>query len=353
MRNKKINIVFIKIFAVIIPVLWLAACSSGEYVRIKVVNSIPNNYYEVMKGGKNVGIVFLDSKKKLPDPSWEKILHAEMENSIRSLGYFNVIDIASRADRLKEITRSQTGLTSEAIEISKEFALDALIYLEVVNPPRSVCKTGTEKKLVPQKCPKNAKCPPLEVIITVKTLLLNIYISGKIVNIETGQSIAYTTTDAVPLVKKGEKNVECITMQEGFPAAAKTTSMALAQKLSPQISYFAAELNDDPLGSPESSGDKVKDLLNQGNTWAKNNPTDLKNAKEFWEKALKESGNRSAYAFWNLALAFWSEGNLSEAERLFNESFKNGGKKFANSENISIFDKFKSEKKRIELESRK
>ncbi|MCP4130057.1 MAG: hypothetical protein GY754_03470 [bacterium] len=339
----------IPVFGLIL-VITLLACS-GNYIRVKAVSSMPENFMDFMQGGRNVAIVMQKSDVKFPDPGWERILQAEMENSIRSLGYFNIVDIKTRAVRLKEMTRTQTGLTEEEKEVGREFALDGILYFKAVQPPKSECVTTYRTKTV-FPCADRKKCPPKKVKITVKTLKFIIYIKGKLVNTETGQSIAFTNTDPIPVVRKGEKDVKCATEKQGFPQAAKQTVRKLAYKLSPAVSNMRIEIGDDPVGAPKNARKKVKKLLKQGNKWAKTGKQNLVEAKKYWQQALSVSGNRSAYAFWNLAVAMWSEGDLNRAEDYFNRAISSGGSKFSEKSKMWVINKFRQERERIERENR-
>ncbi len=303
-----------------------------------------------MKGGRNIAIIFKKSRVKLEDPSWERTLQADMENSVRALGYFNIIDLSARAKRLQEIQRSQTGLTDEEIQIGKEMKLDGFLYLNVDNKSRSSCKTSyTTKKVYP--CGDRTKCKAEKVKITVKTLQFYLYIRGELINVATGQSMAFTNTNPVGVPVQGEGVKSCMSRQEAFPQAARVSAQRLARSLSPVVTFLRAEIDDDPKGSPEAVEEQVEKLLKEGKKWAKSGRDNIADAKKSWQRALKVSGYNSVYAYWNLGVAYWAEGNMREAEEHFNKAKELGGPDFLSKNKRRTLAKFKQEQQRLSLES--
>jgi hypothetical protein len=334
---------FFKLLA--LPVLLVIVHCSSRGIRVNVVNSMPGNFMETMQGGRNVGIYTIESKV-YNDRGREKIIQGQLENAFRQAGYFNVIDISSRDTRLKEMERSQTGLTDAEIQLGREMALNGLLYLEVIGEPVSQCKTST-KKVRKKKCPT---CIPEDVTVEVKTVEYRIPMRGKLVNVETGKSIVYTQNDAIPLSSNVDENPTCPAESDAFANAAFKSATKLARQLSPYMAVINVEIGDDALGADKSVEDQVEAALKEGNKWARANPPNIPEAKKNWQSALSISNGTAIYAIWNLAVAAWSEGNLDEADAKFAKAQSAGGSKFMNSDKVNIVNKFKAEQQRTNAE---
>ncbi len=96
----------------------------------------------------------------------------------------------------------------------------------------------------------------------------------------------------------------------------------------------------------------MKSLLSSGIKWLQTDSPNLELAKKDWEKALLVSGNSSASALWNLAIYYWSKGEVEKADEFFNKSNDRGGEDWIDSKKRNIISKFHLEKDRIQLENK-
>ncbi len=329
----------------------------GSYIKIPVVTSMPADFLNVLQGGKKIGI----AATVKPDMAFEStsgdiaaVLKGSTENALQGFGYFTMVDIASRQDRMKELVRSQQGLTQFALEAGKEFAINGLIYLNVPQNPIYECKTRRFIKEV-QDCPKKGKCSTIKVPYISKILFTTVFIQAKLVNTETGRSLSYSYQKPFEIENSAPSNqgVDCPARSQGFDAAARRASFTVAKHLSPEVRMVDIVVGSEPIGVAGPHQKSVEALLKQGIKWVEISPPNFEEAKKTWLEALRISDYSAAFAYWNLAVAFWAEGNLVQSEDNFRKSMSKGGPEFMSGKKMQIYSMFLKEKKRIEIEKQK
>ncbi|MEM7183242.1 MAG: hypothetical protein AAF518_20185 [Spirochaetota bacterium] len=340
------------IFA-ILSLLGLLFWGCASYIRVPIVKSMPAKYMKVMHGGRNIAIVMQKKNNRFAPGygDWQRVLQGSVENSLQSYGFFRVIDVSSRAQRLKELALSQTGITESVKEVGREFALDGLLYIEMPNAPYSSCKRRRSEhnrskcvKYVDKKCIRYIRWKETKFTGVLTT---QVPLKGKLINIETGESILYTFNEpSTSSSSLGDPS--CPSKINGFSRAAKRAGDAVALNLSPKMGSLEADLETSTIGVSSQLEDDVAKHLKLGVKWAENKPPDFEEAQKSWKKAKLLSGDTSASANWNLAIYHWYSGNMDDAAKEFGKSKSNGGPDWLDSDKMQILSKFKQEKKRMD-----
>lgn len=333
--------------------LLVSSCST--YMKIPVVKYMPQKYMKVMKGGRNIAIIMEDKKTRHVSGygDWKGTLRGSIENSLQSQGFFRIIDISSREKRLKELAAMQTGITDVVKEMGREFAIDGLLYIEMPAAPASSC-TRKRSEHSHSKCVRRnleGKCIKYKKYIDIKytgVLTTQVAVKGKLINVQTGESIVYTYSQPTRS-QSSLGDPSCPSRLDGFSRAANQAGYAIARHLSPQMGNLEADLESDPVGVPDELEDEVETHLKNGIKWAEKEPPDFDEAYKSWRKAKQIAGNTSPSANWNLAIYQWFKGNMVEAEEEFRSAKTNGGPDWLDDDKMTILAKFKEEKKRLEM----
>ena len=347
------------------------------YIKIPVVSQIPSDYMKLMKGGKRIAVVARSARQLDLNQysNWTGVLQGTLESTLSKYGYFTLVDLAGRKDRLREIALSRSGLTADEKEIGQELAIDGFLYIDVPKQPLYDCKQH-EKWTQKTKCTRKEKIttpptdsereharksgtvaqPKTKTICVQKTTTVHrtvfyitymtVFLDGRLVNTETGQSISYT--HAEPSTITGSS---CTAHSSMFQDAADKAAGKVAEHLSPRITPLEAPVLDDMVGVPDAAADKVKAYLKKGIEWADATPPNYEKAKGEWEQALESSGLSSASAFWNLAIYYWYSGDVARAEEYFSKAERIGTFKFIKGKKMNIFSKFLHEKYRKSIEA--
>ncbi len=366
-------------FICLLAAFVLTACST--YIKIPVVASMPQGFMQMMKGGKKIAII----AAKSPDGAeysdfgdMTTAIQGAAENAFRDYRYFEMVDIAGRRDRLREIAFTQSGMTAEQREIGQEFAVNGFLYLEVPAPPQADCRMSTRTKQVEEcvardekgKCTRNYF---RTVIISTATLTMRVSVKGRLVNLETGQMMTHLAsnigaarleTDSALLnalnsvrgnstgqyVNESEGGIaSCPSVLTSFQDAVGIAAQDLVMHLSPKIVDYNVVIEDDIAGTPDSAKDAVKGLLKAAIKWLKSDSPNFEEAFENWKQAFDLSGGQSLSALWNLAIYYWATGDLAQADQYFTKVKINPD--FFDDKKMEIYSTFKAEKKRRDMEA--
>lgn len=358
--------------AILVNILLLSSCST--YIRIPVVATMPANFMQTMKGGKKVGIIAVppQTNSQLSEfGDMTSIIQGVAENAFRAYRYFTIVDISSRAQRMQEIALSQTGATNEQRQIGQEMSINAFLYIEVPNPPQAECKQSSrqETRNVCAQYDSNRKCLKYNthfVNISNATLTVKVAVKGRLVNIETGRTLTYTAsnmggqtmnnnlmrsfTGNGQYINEVENGIaSCPSVLAAFEKEVNKAAQDLAANLSPKVIDYAVIIEDDLAGTPADAKEEVKAQLKMAINWLNNANPNLDSAYDNWNQALNLSGNQSLAALWNIAVYYWSMGDLDQAEKYFNQVKLNPN--FFNSQKMENYNRFVEEKKRRQLES--
>ena len=350
---------YICIFSVLTTLLY----GCGTFIKIPVVTSMPRNVQRVMKGKKKVGIVLLPFKggglSGLGlNTDWSRTVHGAVQNAVENAGYFTVVDISSRKSRLSELGYQRSGLTEGAKEIGKELAIDAFLYIEMTSQPRKEC--GKELKVDWVAAGANVAGYVTGLGTAGKTkkltgvLHLTVFVRGNLVNLETGESTQFSYSKPHKEVSKvGDRG--CPSVLNGFNKAMESAGKNIALRLSPRVETREILVVSDT-DHVNRNKSRVKAYLRQGIKWAKTNPPNYEAADEAWKNALINSGNKSAAAYWNLAVFRWYKGEMDGALDYFRKAQNIAGPEWLEkgpmigSSKLDVISKFRAGKKRMDRE---
>ncbi|MCB1140709.1 MAG: hypothetical protein H7A24_07860 [Leptospiraceae bacterium] len=332
--------------------LFLIDCAST--VKIPIVKSTPKGFENFIGSGRDLGLyVYKSESANLAEVSdWKKVIQGEVIESIRKKGYFNLVDMSSRENRLKEIAYSQ--LMGKGKDISKELSVDVLLFIEIPQSPASECRnySNVKTRQVCNRYDANGRCLNyIEQNYTQygKQLSYTVFVKARLVNLETGENLENTNSSPAILKTESESpNFDCPSSLEGFKMALDKATSELSNNLSPTMEDMEVPIYDDGDGISDSDiKSEVKGLLSTGNKWLSTDKPNLEQAKTQWEKALRISGGSSTSAYWNLGVYHWSKGDVRKAEENFKKAENQGGPDWLDSNKRNILSIFESEKKRI------
>ncbi|MBX7056623.1 MAG: hypothetical protein K1X75_01065 [Leptospirales bacterium] len=289
-------------------------------------------------------------------------MEAKTESSLNSGGYFQVIDISNRRERLRELAYTQSGMTEQQLAVGRESAVDFLLFVRLTNQPRSECKeeeaintTHGMGALVGGLLGNDATAPAQETGLALawrKMLLtlsgtkpagvryLTLFVQGRLTDVQTGDSFSYATSAPYRLVGI-PGNPECPSALAALDGAATAAGLALSERLSPQLADRSVPLLDrvDDIEDSEEAN-SVLSSLQLGIRFARQG--DMTEAARQWELALRHSNGRSRAALWNSAIAAWRRGDSATAADRFQKFFDQGdGDDWISDEMLRLWADFK------------
>lgn len=284
----------------------LLATACGPSLPIRVPSfpggSTGANLQQVMGVRQNVGLIAVKPEqrfsKRFRFEDWGPTVETRVRQKINEFGYYNLIDIESRRAQLTELARSQSGTSSNQLAIGRQLSADGLLFITMTREPRF-------GSCIPMRDNHNN--------LFGYSQEVTVYVSGRLVNTETGRSLTYTNTKPI----KHQYDADgCGNYLSALDKAMDDAAGNVASALSPRVLTHRVNLSDDPgaLGD-ENEEKRIRDQLRSGIDWAKQD--NFEEAEREWQDALSASGRRSPGALWNLAVLAWRRGQMSEAEDYF------------------------------------
>ncbi len=321
-----------------LSIFFLSRCGATLPVKMPrfPTGSTGEQLKSVMKGKRIIGIVALKPSEQVAREityvdDWAGTLENRVSAELSSRGYFKIVDISNRKNRLQELAHTHTGLTSAQKAIGQEMAVDGLLYLNMTAPPVSECRSevlssgltyGKAALQLGLAMAANVDTGKVEASAPTGVRYLTVFIQGKLVNIETGQSISYSHTKPYRLPGK-VGNRDCPSELKAFHGALNEAAKELVDHLSPGIITMNVPLEKSVKDIPGDTGKVVKQHLENGIKWAKTGDFEL--AADSWKRALDISGGQSVSALWNLGAYYWFVGDFTEAERKFKQVMRVAG----------------------------
>ena len=244
-----------------------------------------------------------------------------VSKSLSELGYYNVIDVSGRRQRLQELAYSQSGLTEESLEIGRELQAHSFFVVRMTKAPQVKCKIEEVEDYISTAIvitarsvvkPKNAG--QVNTGRPTGVLYSSMFIEGRLTNLETGRSISHFYSKTLRLPSKAG-NRACSAPEASFEKIIKTAGRELARGLSPKMTRLSVPLMGE---SPDLKGGLKKEVdlhLQSGLKWAKSG--DMDEAKVNWETALRKSKHTSGGAMWNLGVYYWHIGDFEKSDEYF------------------------------------
>ncbi|MCE9597322.1 MAG: hypothetical protein K8S54_05075 [Spirochaetia bacterium] len=360
--TKRFSIRKISRFPMAIGLGLILTCGPGIPVKIPRYpeGTMGDQIKSVMASKRKVGVVGVEPNPTLmqqigTDQDWTSTVEGAVSTALTQKGFYTIIDLSSRKQRLKELAYTNTGLTGEQRNIGVELAADGLMFLRMTAPPRKECKTeyvtdlaGSALKLGLAMAMKDKQgAGDAQEKKPTGVLFLTVFVQGTLVNLETGRSVTYAHNKPYKLQNEAG-NPQCPSTLDGFSKALDEASAAIADNLSPAIVTVKIPLASDVDDLDGDKKAKVEKYLEEGNKWAE--ADDFTMAAQSWEKALDSSGGTSASALWNMAAFKWYSGDMDGADKYFKKSFSNGGADWVDAAKRSLWATFRKEKERKEGE---
>ena len=322
-------------------------------VKIPVLTSAPKEVMSMMEGKKSVGVIAVASKENFLQKlglqiDWTKTIQGAVNNAFQKWAYFKMVDLESRRAQLEQLAYSRTGLTTGAQSIGKQLNADGLLFITMTAPPLQECKI--EKRFSAGAALGAAVAlargtgGSTEVEKDTGVLYLTVFVEARLVRTTTGQVISFQNNRPFKL-DNDVGNRQCPSILKAFDKGMDMAGARIATKLSPRVQEIAVPIVTDPVGAPEKLLARVEKSLKLGERFIKAKPPNFDKAKEYWEKALNESGQKSAGAYWNLAVIKWAAADMSGADEYFKKAENAGGPDWLTDDRIDITSKFSSERK--------
>ncbi|MCB1174623.1 MAG: hypothetical protein KDK39_13720 [Leptospiraceae bacterium] len=305
----------------------MAAC--GPTIPIKFPtypDSTGAQLKRLLQGNRNLGIVAAQPNSSFLsrinyNDDWSATIEAAVSSAVTERGFFTVVDIENRKDRLRELAHSQSGLTQESLKIGRELQINNMLIISMTRPPTSQCTTkmvadytGYAMQMALAKA-NGGSGEQAQLKKATKVMNLTVFVEGKLISVETGQTVRYSNSEAHEYYNSaGDQN--CPSELAAFDPALQKAANKIADNLSPKVVTLPVPLMDDVEGS-RGNLERVEKFLGDGNSWAENN--DFESASKSWKRALSESGNSSMSAMWNLAVYNWYKGDYREASQYFDK----------------------------------
>ena len=338
-------------------ILFVTLLTCGTYITIPVVKDMPPQVARLMQGKRNLGVVAVPPRINLDSRiDWSSTVQGAVVTAFDKSGYFRLIDLKGRQQRLQEIAHSRGGTTVAQKEIGKEIGADAFLFIEVTNQPKADCKTELKTDLA------KAGAGLAALVISkgkddggvgigekqeTGVRIVTVFVTARMVNIESGRQVVHSHSEPYKLYNDAG-NTQCPSELEAFDAALKVAGSKIVENLSPRIVQMEVPIESTGEGAPEATLDRVNANLSTGLQWAESR--NFERAAKSWNRALELSDNKSYSAYWNLAVYQWSQGDMDKAEEYFNEAEKNAPPGWLDQDKIDVISTFQEEKKRKEKE---
>lgn len=327
--------------------LILGSCKTHT-LNVTVASSVPPKFIEVMKGGNRIAV--FSKKDKRNNTDWKHQLEGAIKNELNHAGYFTIVDVASRKDRLEAIAFSNSGMTAEAKEIGKEMSVDGFLYLTTASEPKTEC-TRESREVKKEVCvakDKEGKCTKTNIKYETKwtsTLLVNVYMEGILVNLETGRTLGHAITETQKF-RKSQK--DCPSELEAIEKATEKGAEELVSRISPVMTQMEIEVfNDTDANIPNK--DQINHRLDEGAKALANDEPDYLSIISVWEDAARLADEKAPEPYWNLGIAYWKMLRMNQAEENFSKALNLGGRDFRDDQKImNVYRTFEMEKSRME-----
>lgn len=337
--------------------LFGATCTPG--VSIPVVTKMPDKIGPLMEGKRNVGIIAVKNKQDFLTKfgiktDWTKTIQGAVVNAFDKWGYFRLVDLESRREQLEQLAHSASGMTTGVMSIGQQLNADGLVFIDMTNQPLQECKV--ESIFDPAAAALAAMDAVRgtggnrEVKKPTGVLYLTIFVRARLVRTTTGQMTSYQNKDPFKLESSiGDTN--CPSTLDAFGRSMDMAGERIADRLSPKVETIKVPIATDPVGAPDKMASRVEKYLEQGVRFIKAKPANFERASESFNKALEDSGQKSASAFWNLAVVRWAQGDMNGADEYFKKAERAGGPDWLTDNKIEVINRFSSERKRKDKEA--
>ena len=314
---------------ILLMLLSLTHCATTIPVLIpKFPKAKGHQLRQVLDGQRNVAVLAIkissEVAKKLDSQStnaWNVGIEASVSQNLSELGYYKIIDISSRKERLKELAYTQSGLTEESLEIGRDLQVNNFFLIRLPKPPKIECRIEEVENYATTALAITARAVinpnhagSVNTGRPTGVLYVSLFIEGRLSNVETGQSVSHFYTKTLRLPSTGG-NRACTSSYKALEKLIPIAGRKLAKELSPKFLRLSVSLFSK---SQDLSGNMkriVEKHLIAGVKWAKNN--DMEEAHIEWEAALKKSNQTSGGAYWNLAVYHWHTGDFEQADEYF------------------------------------
>ncbi|MCR9144149.1 MAG: hypothetical protein NXI24_18015 [bacterium] len=309
----------------------------------------------VLEGGRNLGVIAAKTNPAILrrigyENDWSDTMEGAVSTAVSKKGFFEVVDLSGRKERLRELAYTQSGMTGESLAIGRELAVNSMLTVQMTNAPRQECKTemvadysGYAMELALAKA-QGESTDKANLEKKTGVLYLTIFVVGRLTSVETGRTVTYSHTQPYRQVSKAG-DTDCPSALLAFDGAVDQAARGIADNLSPSIVEISVPLLEDADDvRDDESRDMVGGYLNSGNQWAE--VADFDRAAKDWRRALNESSGVSISALWNLAVYSWYAGEYDDAERYFEQALDGGGPDWLDGAKRELMARF-SEQKRL------
>lgn len=311
----------------------------------------------VIGGQKNVGVIAARPQAGAlsglgrGEEDWSDTVEGAVTTEVAKRGFYNIVDVSSRKERLRELAYTQSGMTRDALRIGEELSVNLLLVVRMTRQPRMECKierltdyAAAAANLMATAAGSNSQ--PQETKKDTAVLYMTVFAQGVLTNVETARSVTYANSKPFKLeASVGDTN--CPSALAGFDGALQIAASEIADHLSPTVVTVRVPLLEEADEVPDANSKaRVEGWLSQGNEWAES--ANFDEAAKSWRRALNDSDGESVSAMWNLAVYSWYSGDYDEAERYFEKALENGGPSWLNGAKRELISRFREQKRLAE-----
>ncbi|MCB1168285.1 MAG: hypothetical protein KDK33_19180, partial [Leptospiraceae bacterium] len=265
----------VRLFSVLLVIVFSigsGSCASNS-VRINYPASMSSagkrDLLQFLHGKRRVAIILAKDKEDFKGQSgfanYADAVESAVAAALSDEGYFTIVDLANRKERLREIAHSESGLTDASLRLGRELTLDFLLVLRTTAAPRTECKIEKELNTAhPVGSFVGAfavKAEPGQTLDSfdrtwnsaINSLIgqrdtgiryLTLFIEGKLINVETGSTLVESVS--APYRHPNQPgSSDCPSELQALDGAIRTAGIALAHQLSPRLGSMEVNLLDD------------------------------------------------------------------------------------------------------------
>ena len=352
-QKQILSILAIPLFSII------SGCAT--YIPVPVVTAMPPGFLQVMQGGKRIAIRELAPAAAVPaefqySPA---SLAASTSAAIIRARYFRIIDTDFKTDSLDfDLTFSP-----EARKQIGSSTIDGTIVIQMNGIPAYNCQMAdryeNRKECLKYEGGQCVSERTYQVRISSTSARVRLPIRAVLQHIESGELILFTTQAEAEKSQSVENaSASCASSSSLLTEAIAQAGVLISQRFSPTVADVEILIDDSVDDVPEEKRSAVEARLAAARKYVEAGAFDF--ARDEWENALSESGDRSISALWNLGVYSWYDGDLEKAANYFQKAasladagYAKSGKRCLGLSGLSheeIISKFNAERRRILLE---
>ena len=321
------------------------ACGTAN-MNVKKVENVRPDFIPTMGKNQVLTIVAPESPNMKKEDFGDYSISSQKKaiELINSRNYFQVDGLSN-----PELNKLAQSKNYKVIK-EKSGADSMLLITQPKKPPQVNCQLHTETRYRNGSCLKynttyktrndgtqvaQNTCVDWEQVpytVTTSSITFRGKIDAELVNLNTGKKITANSKD---VVMKTEDGAVCMGDNSGirhkWEQYSGTHVSEVVHELTPVATNVVVQIHSTADGIPNTP--ENKELIKTVKTDLKGSIKLVKqgaegDAKAIWEEIDKKTSGKSASASWNLAVYYWSNGEIENAKKFSDKSHNAGGEKW-------------------------